>query len=137
MAAQDLLDLLRDFSDRMASRHYCRIEVGKQPAHSAGQAHSQELRRRGEDSEGVQSARRNSDRRAWPKIDRLILNLDNHAAAEDVKSLSPWLSVQWGCRATGRIHFEELIAAVCVSGIDLDGDDSVRRAKLGTFASGS
>lgn len=79
MATQDLLDLLRSVLDRAVVRHR-RVEVGVEGAHRIGQAHHQELHRWAEHRESVQSRWRDGDRRPWPKVEALGLDLDDHPA---------------------------------------------------------
>ena len=76
MATEDLLKLSRYLLDRTPTRHR-RIKINQEATHRTGQAQGQEPGCRTEHREGVQSTRRDRDRRAGSEVDCLVFNLDN------------------------------------------------------------
>ena len=124
-----------DFFDRSVAGQG-RVEVGEEHAHGAGQAQSQEPRRRAEHSESVERSRRDADRRARPKIEGFVPDLDDHAPVQDVVGLRPSFAMRWSGRSPRRIDLEELVMPVGVGCVDLHGDDRVWGGEFDAFGSG-
>src|SRR6478672_11412860 len=116
--------LRRSLLDRTAVRHSS-VEIGVEPAHGAGQAHHQKLRRRAEHREGMQGSWRDGDRRPWSEVEALHLDFDDHPAVQYVVGLAPAGPVQRRCRPPRRVDLEKLVVTVGVSRVDLDGEDRV------------